>query len=36
MVLFHEGYARLSIFDYTLNGIEDEENKVIHLTNAAV
>lgn len=35
-VLFHEGYARLSISKYTLEGIEDAENKAVHLTNAAV
>ncbi|CAD8149473.1 unnamed protein product [Paramecium octaurelia] len=35
-VLFHHGYARLSIFEYTLDDIENEQNKIIHLTNNAI
>ncbi|CAD8072548.1 unnamed protein product [Paramecium sonneborni] len=35
-VLFHHGYARLSIFEYTLDDVENEQNKIIHHTNNAI
>ena len=35
-VLFHHGYLRLSLMDYDLYKMENQDNLAIHLTNAAI
>lgn len=36
VLLFHRGYARVCLSEYTLEGVEEKERRHIHLTNAAV